>query len=128
MLVKTNLNEFISARKWKYLTGWKKIPKSALFPTNNGSSVERELVLTIVRGTSITGDSTPILGHGGEGGSMVMTTIFYPSGSLFYATSQSEWHPLFAEKNGLFLSHLVPEILGHKVVQIFLQNILCNCF
>ncbi len=43
--------------------------------------------------------------------------------------SRSGWPPLSAEKNGLSLSYLVPEILGHKVVGlIFQQNILFDSF
>ncbi len=44
--------------------------------------------------------------------------IFDLIGSLFYASSQSDWHPLSAEKSSLSLLHLVPEILGPKVVLI----------
>ncbi len=44
--------------------------------------------------------------------------LFDPIGSLLYA-SWSDWPPLSAEKNGLSLPHLVPEILGSKVGLIF---------
>ncbi len=67
--------------------------------------------------TSGRGD-TPILGHEREV-SHWWHPIFYPIWSLFYALSWSEWPLLSAEKNGLSLSHLVPEILGPKVGQIF---------
>ncbi len=39
-------------------------------------------------------------------------------GSLCYASTRSHWPPLSAEKIGLYLSHLVPEICGPKVGQI----------
>ncbi len=52
--------------------------------------------------------------------------IFNPIGSLFYTSAQSDWPPLSAEKIGLSLSHLVPEILGHKFGLIFHQNVLFN--
>ncbi len=68
------------------------------------------------------GEGTPILGHC----SRVMTPIFEifnPIGSLFYVSSRSHWplSPVFAEKFGFSLSHLVPEILGPKVDLIFHQ-------
>ncbi len=47
--------------------------------------------------------------------------IFNPIGSLFYTSTQSD---VSAEKIGLSLSHLVPEILGPKVGLIFHQQIL----
>ncbi len=34
--------------------------------------------------------------------------IFNPIGSLFYASRQSDWPPLSAERISLSLSHLVP--------------------
>ncbi len=46
--------------------------------------------------------------------------IFYPIGSIFYATSQS------AEKITLSLSHLVPEIRGPTVGLFFHPNVLFN--
>ncbi len=54
--------------------------------------------------------------------------IFYPIGSLFYASSRSDWPPLSAEKVSLSLSHLVSEILGPKVGLMFHQNVLFNSF
>ncbi len=51
------------------------------------------------------GGGNPIHGYGRE--------------SLFYASTRSEWHTLSAEKNLLSLSHLVEEILGHKLGLIF---------
>ncbi len=50
---------------------------------------------------------TPVLG------------IYNPIGSLFYTATQSDWPPLYAEKIGLSLSHLVPEIQEPKVGLIF---------
>ncbi len=47
-------------------------------------------------------------------------------GSLFHTSTQSDWPPLSAEKIGLSLSHLVPEILGTKVDVIVHQNVLFN--
>ncbi len=41
--------------------------------------------------------------------------IFNPNGSLFYASSRSNWPPLSAEKISLSLSHLVPEIIGTQL-------------
>ncbi len=49
----------------------------------------------------------------------IFEDFFYKNGSLFYASSHSNWSPLSAEKIGLSLSYLVPEILGPKVVLIF---------
>ncbi len=54
--------------------------------------------------------------------------IFNPIGSLFYTSSRSDWPPFSAEKIGLSLSHLVPEILGPKFGQICHQNVLFNRF
>ncbi len=54
--------------------------------------------------------------------------IFYLLGSLFYTSARSDWSPLSAEKNGLSLSHLVSDILGHKVGLLFHQNVLFNSF
>ncbi len=54
--------------------------------------------------------------------------IFNLIGSLFYTPTQFDWPPLSAEKFGLSLSHLVPEILGPKVSLIFHQNVLFNRF
>ncbi len=51
-----------------------------------------------------------------------------PIGSLFYASSRSYWPPLFTEKIGLSLSHLVPEIPGPRVGLFFHQNVLFNSF
>ncbi len=59
---------------------------------------------------------TPVLG------------ISDPIGSLLYTSAQSDWPPLSAEKIGLSLSHLVPEILGPKFGLIFHQNVLFNRF
>ncbi len=53
---------------------------------------------------------------------------FWSNGALFYTSAQSNWLPLSADKIGLSLSHLVPEILGPTVGQIFHQNVLFNCF
>ncbi len=52
--------------------------------------------------------------------------IFNSIGSLFHASSQSHWPPLSAEKNGLSLLHLVPEILGPKFDLIFHQTVSIN--
>ncbi len=52
---------------------------------------------------------------------------FNPIGSLFYTSSQSDW-PLSAEKIGLSLSHLVPEILGPKIDLIIYKKVLFNRF
>ncbi len=49
-------------------------------------------------------------------------------GSLFYNTSRSEWPSLSVKKNGLSLSHFVPEIFGPKVGLNFHQNVLYNSF
>ncbi len=60
-----------------------------------------------------------------------MTPVFGmsdPIGSLFYTSAQSDGPPLSAEKIGLSLSHLVPEILGPKFGLIFHQNILFKRF
>ncbi len=54
--------------------------------------------------------------------------IFDPIGSIFYTSTQSNWPHFSAEKIGLSLSHLVPEILGPKVGVIFHQNVLFNRF
>ncbi len=68
------------------------------------------------------------------GGSSVRTPllgIFNLIGSLCCASSWSDWPPLkslSAEKIGLSLSHLVPEILGPKVALIFYQNVLFSIF
>ncbi len=48
--------------------------------------------------------------------------------SLFYTSTQSDRPPLSAEKIGLSLSYLVPEILGPKVGLIFHQNVFLNRF
>ncbi len=75
-------------------------------------------------------DSTPewvLLYLGMVGGSAVMPLvlgIFISIGSLFYTSTHSDWPPLSAEKIGLSLSHLVPEILGSKVCLFFHQNVL----
>ncbi len=45
---------------------------------------------------------------------------FQSIGSLFYNSTESDWPPLSAEKIGLSLSHLVPEILGPKVGLIYM--------
>ncbi len=45
--------------------------------------------------------------------------IFHLIGSLFYTPTQFDWPLLSAEKIGLSLSHIVPEILGLKVGLIF---------
>ncbi len=45
--------------------------------------------------------------------------IFNLIGSLFYTPTQSDWPPLSAEKNGLSLSNLGPEILRPKVGLLF---------
>ncbi len=45
--------------------------------------------------------------------------IFDLIGSIFYTSTQSDWPPFSAEKIGLSLSHLVPEILGPKIGGIF---------
>ncbi len=45
-----------------------------------------------------------------------------------YILTQSAWPTRSAEKIGLSLSHLVPEILGPKVGLIFHQNVLFNRF
>ncbi len=57
-----------------------------------------------------------------------MTPISEIFESLFYASSRFDCPPLYAEKIGLSLSHLVPEILGPKVGLSFHQNVLFNCF
>ncbi len=49
--------------------------------------------------------------------------IFNPNGAIFYASPRSDWPSLSAEKTGLSLSYLVPEILGPKVGLIVCQNI-----
>ncbi len=54
--------------------------------------------------------------------------IFNPIGSIFYTATQSDCPPCSAEKIGLSLSHLVPEILVPKVGVIFHQNVLFNRF
>ncbi len=54
--------------------------------------------------------------------------IINPIGSIFYTSTQSDWPPFSAEKIGLSLSHLVPEILGAKVGVIFHPNVLFNRF
>ncbi len=54
--------------------------------------------------------------------------IFDPIGSLCYTSSQSDWPLLSAEKNGLSLSHLVPEMFGPKFGLICHQNVLFNSF
>ncbi len=46
----------------------------------------------------------------------------------FYTSTRSDWPPLSAEKIGLSLPHLVPEILGPKVGLILTQNVLLNSF
>ncbi len=64
-----------------------------------------------------------------KGGSAVMTPVFWifnPIGSLFYTAAQSDWPSRFAEKIGLSLSHLVPDLLGPKVVLHFHQNVFFN--
>ncbi len=73
------------------------------------------------------GEGTHILGRGKE----VMTpflNIFYSIGSLFYAAIPSDCPTLSAEKIGLSLSHLVTDIFGPKIGQIFHQNVLFNSF
>ncbi len=55
------------------------------------------------------------------GGSTVMTPVFVIVDliwTLLYGATNSDWLPLSAKKNSLCLSHLVPEIGGHKVVLI----------
>ncbi len=54
--------------------------------------------------------------------------IFNPIGSLSYTATRSDGPPLSAEKISLSLSHLVPEILGPKIVLFFHQNVLFNRF
>ncbi len=49
-------------------------------------------------------------------------------GPFFYVSSRSDWPLLYAEKIGLSLSHLAPEILGRKLDQIVHQNELFNSF
>ncbi len=75
------------------------------------------------------GGGTHILGHGRE------VPRWWPPFfrfsirlGLFYTSTQSDWPPFSSEKNGLSLSHLVPEILGPKVGIIFHQNVLFNRF
>ncbi len=52
-----------------------------------------------------------------------------PIQSLFYYASNQSIDSLFLQKKiSLSLSHLVPEILGTKVGQIFHQNVLFNRF
>ncbi len=58
----------------------------------------------------------------------VIFEMFNLIGSLFYAPSRSDLLHLSAEKIGLSLSHLVPEIHGPKVGLIFHQNVLFNSF
>ncbi len=53
---------------------------------------------------------TPILG------------VFNLIGSLYYTLTHSDGPVLYADKIGVSLSHLVPEILGPKVGLIFQQN------
>ncbi len=47
---------------------------------------------------------------------------------LFYTSSQSDCLLFLWKKIGLFLSHLVPEILVPKVGLIFHYNVLFNSF
>ncbi len=47
--------------------------------------------------------------------------VFNPMGSLFYTSALSDWPPLSAEKIGWSPSHLVPEILGHKIDLCFIK-------
>ncbi len=47
---------------------------------------------------------------------------------LFYTSAQSDWPPLSAEKIGLSLLYLVPEIIVLKVLIILHQNVLFNRF
>ncbi len=54
--------------------------------------------------------------------------IFYPIGSIFYISTQSDFPTLSAEKISLSRSHLLPEILGPNVGLIFHQNVLFNRF
>ncbi len=58
----------------------------------------------------------------------IVLGIFNLLGSLLYTSTQSDFPPLSAEKIGLSLSHLVPEILGLTFGQIFHQNVLFNRF
>ncbi len=54
--------------------------------------------------------------------------IFYLIGSLFMH-HHDLIDPLFLlKKIGLSLTHLIPEILGHKFGLIFYQNVLFNSF
>ncbi len=53
---------------------------------------------------------------------------FDPNGSLCYASSQSDWPPISAEKIGLSLSYLVSELLRPKVGLIVPQNLFFNSF
>ncbi len=54
--------------------------------------------------------------------------IFNLIRSLFYTSTQSDLLHLSAEKIGLSVSHIVPEILGPKFGLIFHQNVLFNRF
>ncbi len=77
------------------------------------------------------GDGTPILGLGMVGRLWADDPhfeVFNPTGSHFYASSNSDWPSLSAEKIVLSLSHLVPEIFGPKVGLIFHHNVLFNHF
>ncbi len=75
---------------------------------------------------------TPILGHGTTigrfGGDDPHVLNFQFDLVPFYTITQSDSPPLSAEKIGLSLSHLVPEILGPNVGLIFHQNLLFNRF
>ena len=53
---------------------------------------------------------------------MVCGEIFDPIGSLFYASTQSDWTPLAEEKSGLSLSQLVLEVIASKVGITFQQK------
>ncbi len=76
------------------------------------------------------GSGNPILGHGRE------ALRWWPPfcgfsvwlGPYFIAQHNPINLPLFAEKIGLSLSHLVPETLGPKAGLIFHQNVLFNWF
>ncbi len=54
--------------------------------------------------------------------------IFNPIGSIFIPQHNPIDLFFLQKKIGLSLSHLVPEILGPKVVVIFHQNVLFNRF
>ncbi len=69
--------------------------------------------------TWMPGVGTPILGHGREVPRWLPCLWVFQSDALCYSYVQSDWPALSAEKIGLSLSHLISEILGHKVGLIF---------